>query len=407
MSVPSFFYPLGRACVELAPRSHRDRHMRSLAVRSGALSTGLATVVLLCIALVLHGHSSRVFDSRTDSVNVTTRPPQLVTAFRGQLLVRAGSHSHLVARGVSARWLSSGNVLLALKRPERDAHTQDVRLYDPVRGQFDGKMVADQSELPNDPLEGVAFLRDDRLMLWDLGLTKRRALTLPSDPAPAGGGGEVARSYSTETATVGSHTYVRFSEVADEEKTLKYGVLRIGDDGATDDVLVGQRITRLRVSRDGRALLGIQQHSGEPCGGCVVRQDLVEIDPATGRIVGRYGTPPGYAKQWRATRLDKVGTTVAVRYESICESGAATCLPTQFGTWTYDGEWAEVPGSARTETWWQGPDDRIVRRTDQNESSAPLYWLHDGTRTSLEGRLEGHNGAAGSIAGGLLRPASS
>ncbi len=38
-----------------------------------------------------------------------------------------------------------------------------------------------------------------------------------------------------------------------------------------------------------------------------MRQDVVEIDPANGKIAGTYGAPPGYTKDWRITRLDKVG----------------------------------------------------------------------------------------------------
>jgi hypothetical protein len=351
--------------------------------------------------------SDAVFDSTAQAVSVTTRPPQLATVVPGGMLVTAGRHRHVVPHAVSARWLPTGKVLLAIERKEPDYIAQVYRLYDPVRRVFTGKTIAGQMELPNDPTQDVAFLDGDRLLRWNHALTHRAVVRLPTKPTEKGKGGEVVRSYAAQPVTVGGATFLRFSEVEDEEETLAYGVMRIDRDGSTADVLKGRRITRLRVSRDGRSLLAVQQHKGEPCGGCVVKQDVVEIDPASGQIAATYGTPPGYTKQWRITRLDKVGSTVAVRYEGICVTGDLACIPKQYGTWTYhDRRWSKVAGSERTETWWQGRNDRVVRRADRNVLRAPLSWLHGDTRTRLDGVLADEDGAAGAIAGGLLRPAS-
>ncbi len=97
-----------------------------------------------------------------------------------------------------------------------------------------------------------------------------------------------------------------------------------------------------------------------------------------------------------------------MRYEGICVTGDLECIPKQFGTWTYrDGTWSKVAGSERTETWWQGRDDRIVRRADRNVLREPLYWVHGGQRARLGGRpWPMSDGNTGDVAGGLLRPAA-
>jgi hypothetical protein len=376
-------------------------------------SKGLASAVIVLVAVglglalyVSGDDSDAVFDSTSPAVAVRIKPSQTATVVPGGMLVTAGRQHHVVPHAVSARWLPTGNVLLAIERKEPGYIAQVYRLYDPVRGAFTGSTIKDQMELPRDPTIDVAFLDGDRLLRWNPALTRREVVRLPTKPT-AQGKGEIVRSYAAQPVTVGGATFLRFSEVEDEEETLVYGVMRIDRDGSTSDVLTGERITRLRVSADGRSLLAVQQHKGEPCGGCVVRQDVVEIDPASGKITGRYGAPPGYTKEWRITRLDKVGATVAARYEGICVSGDLACIPKQFGTWTYrNRKWSKVAGSDQTETWWQGRGDRVVRRADQNVRRTPLYWLHDGRRTRLGGVLVDEDGNAGSVAGGLLRPAS-
>ncbi len=380
--------------------------------RSKGWVSALVALVTIGLGITLYTRSGgdtsdAVFDSTAPAVSVTIAPPQLVTVVRGGMLVRSGSDHHVVPAAVGARWLPTGSVLLAIADQEPDYVSQVYRLYDSVRGAFTGSTIKDQMNLPNDPTTDVAFLDGDRLLRWNHALTERHVVQLPTKATEKGHGGEIVRSYAAQPVTVDGATFLRFSEVEDEEETLAYGVTRVGEHGSTSDVLKGDRITRLRVSADGRSLLAVQQHKGEPCGGCVVRQDVVEIDPASGEIVGTYGAPPGYTKEWRITRLDKVGSTVAVRYEGICVTGDLACVPQQFGTWTYrDRTWSKVAGSERTETWWQGRDDRIARRANRNVLREPLFWVHGGDRVQLEGVLADEDGNAGSVAGGLLRPAS-
>ena len=380
--------------------------------RSKGLVSALVVLVTIALGVTLFARSGgdtsdAVFDSTAPAVSATIAPPESATVVPGGMLVRSGSDHHVVSHAVGARWLPTGRVLLAIEHKEPDYVTQVYRLYDPVRGTFTGSTIRDQFDLPNDPTTGVAFLNGDRLLRWNRAVTERDVVQLPTKATEKGHGGEVVRSYAAQPVTVGGATFLRFSEVEDEEETLAYGVTRVGEDGSTSDVLMGERITRLRVSADGRSLLAVQQHKGEPCGGCVVRQDVVEIDPTSGEIAGTYGAPPGYTKDWRITRVDKVGSTVAVRYEGICVTGDLACIPKQYGTWTYrDRKWSKVAGSQRTETWWQGRDDRIVRRADRNVLREPLFWLHDGKRVRLDGVLADKDGSVGSVAGGLLRPAA-
>ena len=376
----------------------------------GVAAAALALVAVGVAAALWIGSdddaSGAVFDSNVQSVPLTIAPPEAATVVPGGILVTYGGLGRVVPHAVGARWLTTGKVLLAVERKEPGYVAQTYRLYDPLRGTFTGSPIEDQLDLPNDSTTEIAFVDGNRLLRWNLALTKREVVKLPTKPT-AEGTGEVVRSYAAQPVTVGGATFLRFSEVEDEEETLTYGVMRIAADGSTSDVLQGQRITRLRVSADGRSLLAVQQRRGEPCGGCLVAQDLVEIDPATGKIAGRYGTPPGYTKQWRVTRVDKVGATVAARYEGTCVTGDLACIPEQYGTWTYrDGSWSKVPGSERTETWWQGRDDRIVRRADRNVLREPIHWLHGGKRTRLDGVLVNQESSTGAVAGGLLRPAS-
>lgn len=377
-------------------------------------SKGIAAVVALVavgVGIALYVGSDddatdAVFDSKVLSVPLTVAPPQAATVVPDGILVTYGGVGRVVPHAVGARWLPTGKVLVAVERKEPGHVAQTYRLYDPLGGTFIGSPIEDQLDMPNDPITEIAFLDGNRLLRWDLALTKRHTVKLPTK-ARAKGSGVVVRSYAGDPVTLEGATFLRFSEVEDEEETLAYGVMRVDRDGSTSDVLQGERITRLRVSADGRSLLAVQQRKGEPCGGCVVRQDVVEIDPATRKIVGTYGAPSGYTKQWRITRLDKVGATVAARYEGICVTGDLTCIPRQYGTWTYrDGTWSKVAGSERVETWWQGSDDRIVRRADRNPLDTPVEWLHDGERERLAGFLVDEDNDTGHVAGGLLRPAS-
>ncbi len=378
--------------------------------RSRSLLSALVVVLGIALAVTLYVRgddaTDAVFDSQASAVASTIVPPQTATVVDGGMLVTAGGQHHVVPHAVGARWLPTGKVLLAIERKEPGYLAQVHRLYDPVRGTFSGSTIKGQLDLPDDSTTSIAYVDGHRLLRWNLALTKRDVVNLPTTPRSKGNG-EVVRSYAAQPVTVDGATFLRFSEVEDEEKTLAYGVMRIAADGSTSDVLKGDRITRLQVSANGRSLLAVQQHRGEPCGGCVVRQDVVEIDPADGAIVGTYGAPPGYTKHWRITRLDKVGRTGAVRYEGICVTGDAACIPKQYGTWRYrEGEWSMVPGSERTETWWQGRNDRIVRRADRNVLNTPLQWLHDGRRARLAGFLADDDNNTGDVAGGLLRPAS-
>ncbi len=265
--------------------------------RSKGLVSALVVVVTIALAFVLYtrsdDESAAVFKATVPPVPVTVTPPEAATVVPGGMQVTGGGQSRLVPNAVFARWLPTGRVLLSIERKEPGYVSQVYRLYDPVYGTFSGAPIGDQLDLPKDPTTDLAFLDGRRLLRWDLELTDREVVRLPGKPRTKGSVGDVERSYAADPVTVGGVTFLRFSEVENEEKTLAYGVTRAVADGSTSDVLKGQRITRLRVSADGRSLLAVQQHKGEPCGGCVVRQDVVEIDPANGKIAGTYGAPPG------------------------------------------------------------------------------------------------------------------
>ena len=194
-----------------------------------------------------------------------------------------------------------------------------------------------------------------------------------------------------------------------------YGVARI-EDGEVDNVLVNERIVALYLAADGAALLALRQRSGEPCGGCVVDQEVVEIDPETGEVAAEYGMPEEYVEDWRVDAIDKVGDRVAVRFtetawrENPMDPDDVAPYTVQRGTWVYDGAWSMVAGSEDELTWWQG-EDRVVARPAPGRSRTSeqqqLFWVHDGAEEPLPGDLQsapGRRYVSGSVAGQLLPP---
>src|SRR5690349_16679489 len=96
------------------------------------------------------------------------------------MLVTYGGVGHVVPRAVSAVWLPNGQVLLAIERKEPGHPSQAYRLFNPLRARFTGSPIEDQLDLPVDPTTELVFLDGHRLLRWDLELTSRHVVNLPS-----------------------------------------------------------------------------------------------------------------------------------------------------------------------------------------------------------------------------------
>ncbi|WP_109509014.1 hypothetical protein [Nocardioides speluncae] len=350
-----------------------------------------------------------VFETGVEPVPLDIEAPTYAVATPRGLTVRAGQHQRFVPNAVDAAWLPNGTALV-----RRDG----VRLYDPATGRLAGTAIA-AHELPSRAVTRITTWGDG-ITAYDLSGRKVATYDLPgisSDEASEDTDPTKVRDYHGAIPTIDGATFVRWTSGiswADwDEEQYDYGVLRIEGD-EREEVLVNERIIGLYLSADGAALLALRNRKTDPCGGCNVTQEIVELDPETGQIAGRYGMPDAYTKNWDVDAIDKVGDRVAVRFHEPVWEDEDDPSPTdaQRGTWVYDGDgWTMVKGSDTELTWWQGPDDRIVARVDDSEPTTEdgfdLFWVHGDRETPIEGELDlfkRRTSRYGAVAGQLLRP---
>lgn len=240
----------------------------------------------------------------------------------------------------------------------------------------------------------VSALRIDRpLDVEVLGddLSGRRTVRVPADEVDTDQEGEDAEIHlHGDPLTLDGVTWVEWSVNSEDDTLTDHGVLRV-EDGTVVGVQRNEPVVRLYAAYDGAALLALRQDRGdEDCGGCVVAQNLAELDPATGETAAEYGMPPGYDKHWRVDAVDKVGGTVAVRFR--VHDGDADDASAQWQLWTYDGEWAEREEYRGARVWFQD-GGRLVERpvdpdgsaaTSPGEQPATLTWV-PGETGSLDG----------------------
>lgn len=376
--------------------------------------TGARRLVALACVVVLVGAGCgtvrdffgqpEVFDSGIEPLTLDLDGPAYTAAVRGGLLVRNGEAGLVLPRASSAAWLPDGRVLASTG--------QRFQVVDPATGPV-GPTLTTFSSTPERPVTRVGVLRgggaDQRLTSYDLDLERLGTTDLPDTDNPdATASNELVRNHYGSAPTVDGATFVEWHDSSEFYEYGDYGVLRIEGDEQSN-VLVNARIVELFATPDGAALLALRQATGQPCGGCVVPQEIVEIDPATGEIVGEYGMPEGYGDEWRVHAVDKVGDRVAVRfYEPRRDHGFPQEAPT--GTWVFDGSWDLLEGTDEVTTWWQG-EGRIEARPDPDEPARKdgfqLVWISGEEETELPGELVWARGRAtawGSVAGRLLPP---
>ncbi len=381
---------------------------------------GVAALVVLagsCADEPRESDESAVFDAGIEPVPLDVVGPTYAAATPAGLLVRSGGDERVLADADQARWLPGGTAMVDRSRRSISLELLDVESGDlvperPVRVPgFDlpGRAVTQVNVL--DSLREPAVLT-----AYTPELERLWSRELPDTDNPVADDiAELRRSYYNVVPTIDGATFVQWHDSAEDYEGGDFGIARI-EDGELDNVLLNKRIVALYVAADGAGLLALRQADGDPCGGCVVDQEVVEIDPATGEIAREYGVPEEYVEDWRVAAMDKVGDRVAVRFtetawrENPMDPDDVAPVTVQRGTWVYDGAWSMLEGSQDELTWWQG-EDRVVARPAPREGDARdgfrLFWLHDGVEEPLPGDLDSSAGPryrAGSVAGQLLPP---
>jgi hypothetical protein len=378
-------------------------------------------VALLVSSCALVPGSTAVFDTGLEPVPLEFTGPTYAAAVPAGLLLRSGETQLVLPGADHGRWLPGADALVDRSRRSIELHVLDMAASAPAPGGAVGTGVRVPGfDLPGRSVTQVNVL--DRLATpavlsaYTPQLEKLWSLRLPETDNPdATRGNELARNYYNVAPTIHGVTFVQWHDGSEWYEDGDYGVARI-EDGKVTNVLLNERIVALYLSADGSGLLALRQKKGDPCGGCVVEQEIVEIDPATGEIAGEYGMPEQYVEDWRVEAIDEVGDRVAVRFtetawsENPADEDDVAPTTVQRGTWVYDGDWSMVEGSEDELTWWQGADRVVARpapREPETGDGLRLFWIHDGGETPLPGDLEGGPGRrhiTGSVAGQLLPP---
>ncbi|WP_460797606.1 hypothetical protein [Nocardioides pacificus] len=360
--------------------------------------------------------SSGVLDTGVEPVAMSYPGPTYAAATPAGLLLRAGEQQWVVATGRDAHWLPNGTALTRVARGSVELQT-----LDPERGPTSVPVRGGGFELPSRSVTQVNVLDSYRLpptlTAYSLDMERLWSIELPGTDNPeATDFNELARNYYGATPTIDGVTYVLWHDSSEWYEDGDYGLARI-EDGDLTNVALNERLIALYLSADGAGLLALRQVKGDPCGGCTVDQEIVEVDPATGELVD-YGMPDEYVEEWRVAAMDKVGDRIAVRFtETEWRDGPrgeidSTPYTVQRGTWVLeDGAWQMVEGSEDELTWWQG-EHRVVARVREDEPDSrdgfALLWVRpDGTEEALPGELVatyGRRYISGQVPGQLIPP---
>ncbi len=259
-----------------------------------------------------------------------------------------------------ASWLPDGRVLVVRSRYQRSgkdlfATRPRARIVEPTTGE----VVAEQRGDGDWGITPEAItLRNDgrnRITVYSPDLSDPRVITVGPRAVKTDQLDKDEATFHLHHAayTLDGVTWVQWGINSEDDTRTDHGVLRIEGDEPTE-VLRNEPIVALLPSSDGSALLALLQDNGEDesCGGCVVEQKIVELDPATGEVAADYRMPSDYDRSWRVEVVDKVGDTVVVRF-SIGEAEEKGDPGVARQTWTYDGSWSRVGELDGTRTRWQ------------------------------------------------------
>ncbi|RJS45303.1 hypothetical protein [Nocardioides cavernaquae] len=382
------------------------------------------------------------FTSTVEPVDLQLAAPTLATAVKGGLLLRSGKVERTIPHATSADWLPGGRALvrfdtprthLQMWDPATDSLSKDVPLLDPNRSvsaiAMLGRSNPPKRKPGDEPVDPTPFWDEPyRLTTYDVEGREQWHTDLPlTDNPDADKGNELERSYLTAHVIDGA-TFLAWHDGSEYYEFGDYGLLRVGPGGkGFSNTFVGDGLKSMWLSADGASLLATRRPHGKPCGGCQVKLELIEIDPATGKLAADYGMPDGYTKDWDVLEVDKVGDRVAISFTEAVWENELDFQQTLRGTWVHDADgWSMVPGSDKERSWWQGPDDRVVAVPSPPTKNSygeqyRYFWEHDGKRAPLTGATTSgwsvlehyaggesermHHGSDSSVPGQLLPPA--
>ena len=290
----------------------------------------------------------------------------------------ASGESHELGHLDDATWLPDGRVLA------RPSGTR-LQILDPVTGDSEARAraVGQWGVTP----EAITVRHDvrNRLVVFSSDLKDPQVIDVPDSAVETDQLEKYAAELSIHHAayTLAGVTWVQWGVNSEDDTKTDHGVLRI-EDGVPTEVLRDEPVVSLIPSRDGAALLVLMQDNGEreSCGGCVVEQTLVELDPATGEVAAEYGMPDDYDRFWRVEAVDKIGSEVVARF-AIGEAEERGDPGVTRQTWIYDGTWTARDDLDETRTWWQQGGrlewSQLDTQRDEGEFAASqLIWLPEG-----------------------------
>ncbi|NYI99475.1 hypothetical protein HNR19_000174 [Nocardioides thalensis] len=386
-------------------------------MRLRSRTTSAVALVLLASGLAsCGGDTDSPVAGEVDPVPLDLAAPTYALATRDGLALRSGEARSTFADYTSAEWLPGGRALLGRgwsKRGIWDPATGDVtpvRLGDPNRSVTQISLVEPAHPKGDDPFQLVAY---------DLDGDEQWRVNLPEAEVAPEDSEDVERMYKS-AHTIDGATFLYWYDNSELEEYDDYGILRVGPEGEDiKQVLEDVPVIALWLAADGSSLLATRRVSGDPCGGCQVTQQLVEIDPKDGTALATYDLPEAYDENWDVREVDKVGARIAVRFEETEFPEPGTRGPWQWleqrGTWVLDEDgWTMVEDSDEEVSWWQGAADRIVAVPLERKGGGRIpghdfayWWEHDGERTRLRGLTQldaGRRYYEASIPGQLLAP---
>ncbi len=289
-----------------------------------------------------------------------------------------------------ARWLPDGNVLASrstYKRSGREFSStgRSLQVLDPATGELIGQRVGGGDWGVTPEAITVRHEQRNRIFVYSNDLAKRRVIDVPDSAVETDQIDPFEAEFHIHHAayTLDGVTWVQWGINSEDDTLTDHGVLRIEGSEFTE-VLRNEPVVSLRPSSDGAALLVLMQDNGESenCGGCVVEQTLIELDPVTGKVAAEYGMPDGYGRSWRMETVDKIGAEVVVRF-AIGEAEEEGEAGVSRHTWVYDGDWTRRAELDETRTWWQQGGRLEWRQVetlrDEGEfAQMELRWLPDG-----------------------------
>lgn len=295
----------------------------------------------------------------------------------GPRLVEGRRTTPLPPSTATVDWLADGNALVG------DGVT--ARVLDPRTGRHVGRVLHIGATQPVVSPGGITVTQPRRLRIvsYSPGLRRRGVVDVPrsalrtEQPSLDPGNADLELG---DAHLAGGATWVPWVVNSENDALTDHGVLRITSTSVTP-VSRNRPVVRLTPSSDGRAVLVLVQDRGiEDCGGCTAAQHLEEWSTVTGEVVADYGMPPAYTKDWRVTRLDKLGGRVVVGF---ARSPGSERRATE--TWVRSDEgWAEVTSLRNRATSWQDRHALVTAYTGQRAlGNGAGFTLSYGTSTLI------------------------